>query len=160
MLSNLHTRLRAQAGAGQVAVIGVALGLCVLVGAAFALFNSTSVRPPAANRDLSAQRVALQASEAASSLAGEHHGSFATVGLLSLHKDTLVPIRPAGGDAWLSAAAGTAHTYSLTVSASDGNTFTITRASDGSLSGTCHVVAGAGAGSGCEHVDASGAGVW
>jgi len=160
MFANLHRRLSAEAGAGQVAVIGIALVLCALVVAAFALSTGTSGGLTSGARDTAAQRTALQASEAASQVGDDRGGSFAAVSLLSVHKLSLVPIRRRGSQPWLSAATGTAHTYSVTVTAPDGNTYTITKATDGSLSGTCHVVAGADAGSGCLHTDASGAGVW
>jgi hypothetical protein len=132
----------------------------VLAVSVLGLSTGTSARMTAAGGDIAAQRLALEAGAAASDVAAAHHGSFDSVSLLSLHKGSLVAIRPSASQPWLSGAAGTAHAYSLTVTAPDGDTYTITRYTNGGLSGTCHVAVGAPAGNGCEHTDASGAGVW
>jgi len=160
VLANLSRRLADQAGAGQAAFIGAVLALCVSVGAVIALASSATSSASPVDRDIAAQSMALAASQAASRLAAGRNGSFVRVGRLSLHNGALVPFAPSAARPWLSAASGTAQTFSLTVTMPSGDTYTITRAADGALSGTCHVTASRARGSGCLHTDAGGAGVW
>lgn len=106
-----------------------------------------------------AERVALAAQEAAQISAGDHHGSYVRVGLLQLRKTGGVPITPSAHGAWVSSVRSSRAGFSVTVT--DGpsrDTFTITRASDGTVTRTCqvsHFALGA-----CHNLNAAGAGTW
>lgn len=160
MFDSVYRRARSEAGATQVAFLGVVVALSVVVVAAMAAFTVGHSRtaPPAA-RDASAQTMAQKAVEAAYIVSGAHHGFYDHVGLLNLHKAGGVSFAPSHSNAWLSSASGHGATFVATVTAPSGDTFTVSRSNDGGLSRTCTVL-GAAAGSGCGHVDATGNGSW
>jgi hypothetical protein len=161
MLHSVFRRARSEAGSTQFAFLGVIVALSLVVAAAIATVtvgHPRSVQPVA--RDASAQAVARRAVEAAYIVSGVHHGSYDHVGLLSLHKAAGVSFKPSSTSAWVSSASGHGQTFAATVTAPTGATYTVSRASDGTLSHTCKVAVSAAASSGCLHVDATGNGSW
>src|SRR5207302_10251017 len=89
--------------------------------------------------DGSARDLARAAQSEAESIAADHRGSYARVGLLRLHKDNpSIVIRRSAAGAWLSAASGTAGSYTISATAEPtGDTYTVTRLEGGRISRTC-----------------------
>lgn len=111
-------RVRGQAGSVQTFVLSAAALLLITGALATSSFAFSSANG-------GTEQVARSAEQGAQILAGEQHGSYAGVNLLSLHKVAGVAITPASGRAWLSAARGDAGGYSLTVTDPSGHTYSI-----------------------------------
>ncbi len=111
-------RVRGQAGSVQMFVLGAAALLLTSGALATSSFAFSS-------GSRGTEQVADAAEQGAQILAGEQHGSYAGVNLLSLHKVAGVAIAPASGRAWLSSARGGAGGYSLTVTDPSRHTYTI-----------------------------------
>ncbi len=159
----LYPRARAQCetGSTQFALLGVIVALCLVAFAATAAFSLGGSRPGAPSvRDAPALSLARTAVEAAYIVSGDHEGSYSHVGLLSLRKAGGLPIARGHGAAWLSSASGHGGSFHATVTASSGDTFTVSRATDGSLSHTCSVQMTRATGSGCVGVGSAGTGTW
>jgi type IV pilus assembly protein PilA len=113
--------------------------------------------------DASAKELARTAETVAETIATDNSGSYASItgpSSISAYEAT-VPTASGNGNAYLSAASGTASGYAVTATSTTGDTFTITRASDGTISRTCTVPAGttqAQAG-GCQNLSGT-SGTW
>jgi type IV pilus assembly protein PilA len=106
--------------------------------------------------DASAKELARTAETTAETIATDNNGSYVTITgptVLSGYEPT-IPTAAGNGNAYLSAALGSATGYAVTTTSTTGDTFTITRASDGTVARSCTVPTGttqSGAG-GCENL--------
>ncbi len=93
--------------------------------------------------DAQAKELVRTAETTAESIAADHDGNYSNVSVTELH--TLEPtIRTASSknEAYLSGATSGASEYSVTATATDGNEFTISRSSTGSITRHCQSPAG------------------
>ncbi len=126
----------------------------VVIGALAAIAIPTFLSTVGGASDVPAQSMANTARLAARTLALDEGGSFATVSKSTLHaQEPAVVTKKAGADAYLSAAKGTASSFTLTVtSVATGNKFTIARNADGTITRTCKLPKRSGSHGGCRHV--------
>jgi prepilin-type N-terminal cleavage/methylation domain-containing protein len=124
--------------------------VAILVAIAIPTFLSTQAQA----NDASAKEMAASAENAAETLALDNGGSYATVRKATLHRyDATLATAKANTDAYLSAASGTASTYTLTVtSVVTGTKFTLSRAADGTITRTCKLSRRTAPHGGCEIV--------
>ena len=100
--------------------------------------------------DAAAKELAHSAQVAAETLATDNNGSYANVNQASLNNiEATIQTASGNGNAWLSAAGGisSGQGYTVVAQSTNGDTFTIMRAADGTLSRSC-TAAGANTG-GC-----------
>ncbi len=126
----------------------------LIVGILAAIAIPTLLSAQAQANDTSAKEMATSAQTAAETIALDNGGSYAMVRKATLHAyESTIVTTAADRSAYLSAASGTATTYTLTVtSVATGNKFTLARAADGTISRTCKVVGARAADGGCENV--------
>ncbi len=97
------------------------------VTASMWLATTVHAAPPV-SAAASARAVLSQAVATVHHIAGQSGGSYARVGLLNLHKFGLIPIEHSSTRAFVSSASGTAHSFSVSVTAEpSGQLFTVTR---------------------------------
>ena len=95
--------------------------------------------------DVAARELARTAQTGAETLATEHNGTYKDVSLTTLHKlEPSMPISPRQAHrkhegAYLLSASGTTNSYVVTTHSQNGDTYTIRRASDGSIALYGHV---------------------
>jgi type IV pilus assembly protein PilA len=115
----------------------VVLIIGILAGIAIPSFLNQKAK----GYDASAKELARTAQTAAETIGNDTGGSFALVGTTELHTyETSLPTSEAtaGNNAWLSAAGGTATTWTVTTTAaSSKDEFTIARSAAGLISRTC-----------------------
>jgi type IV pilus assembly protein PilA len=89
--------------------------------------------------DASAKELAHSATIATESYATDHAGSYAGVSPAIINQyESTIPIAPAGGNAYVSTASGTASSYTILIIPGGGReTYTIMRNSNGSTTRTC-----------------------
>jgi hypothetical protein len=100
------------------------LGAAALLPIGAALATSNFAASPSGS-EADAQQVALTAQQGAQILSGEHPGSYASIGRLSLHKVAGVSIALSSSHAWLSAAHRSARGYTISATDPAGATITI-----------------------------------
>ena len=105
-------------------------------------------------RDASAKSIVAEAQSDAEQLALDGDGGYAAVKKAALHRlDPALVVKKTLGEAYLSAASGTADTYTLTATESEtGEKFTLRRRADGTLSRSCKIPTRQAPHGGCEHV--------
>jgi hypothetical protein len=95
--------------------------------------------------DVAARELALTAETGAETIATDHNGTYNDVSLTTLHKlEPSMPISPRQAHrehegAYLLSASGTKNSYVVTTQSQDGDTYTLRRASDGSIARYGHV---------------------
>jgi type IV pilus assembly protein PilA len=88
--------------------------------------------------DAGAKTLAATAATTAEAIGNDHSGEYKEVNLTNEKAyEPSIQETEGKGEAWLSKAEGTATEYSVVATATDGDTFTITRKSTGETSRTC-----------------------
>lgn len=126
----------------------------VVIGVLAAIAIPTFLSTVSVASDVPATSMANTARLAARTLALDNGGSFATVSKKTLHaQEAAIVTKKSGADAYLSAAKGTAGTFTITVtSIATGNKFTLARDEDGTIARTCTVPKRNGRPGGCRQV--------
>jgi type IV pilus assembly protein PilA len=148
MLSKLRTRAQQEKGFTLIELLVVILIIGILAAIAIPSFLNQKSKAT----DASAKELARSAQTAAETYSTDHSGSYAGVTAVALNGiEPTIRIVASNTDAYLSAAApsGGGTGYSVTTTSPSTNTFTITRAADGTTSRTCTPVAASAASGGC-----------
>lgn len=134
-MHNLRSRIVDERGFSLIELLVVIAVIGVLATIAIPTFLNES----SAAVDVSAKDLAHNAQLAAETYGTEHGGSYVNLTQSALNADEpAIPVSPASGTAWVSAASGTASGYAVTTTpASGGQTYTITRALGGGVTRSC-----------------------
>jgi type IV pilus assembly protein PilA len=142
MLQKLRQRANDEKGFTLIELLVVILIIGILAAIAIPSFLNQKSKA----YDASAKELARTAETTAETIATDNGGSYSSLSLAQMNSyEATIQTAAGGGNAYLSTASGTANTYTVTATANNTNdTFTIVRASNGTISRTCAPVGGTG----------------
>jgi type IV pilus assembly protein PilA len=147
----MFSKLRSRAGQEKGFTLIELLVVILIIGILAAIAIPSFLNQKSKATDASAKELARSAQTAAETYSTDHNGSYTGVSPAALNAiEPTISTAASTTDAYLSAAAAnaTGDGYSVTTNSPSGNTFTITRAANGTTSRTCTAGAGAATG-GC-----------